>query len=243
MRKRTSAIVAALLIAFAGSAFAQVSTTGTIQVVIADKDGGRLPGVTVSAEAADSVTKRTVVTDNTGTALLEALAPSSQYTVTIALPGFADQTRDQHPGPLRPDGVAQSDAASRRTHGSRAGGRQHPDRRREELDGRSGHHAAAHRVAADGPLLSELPAAGSRRHAGQPDLDRQPLVALGHELEGRPDRRQPRRLDRQRLLLRRHQRHRPGRRARSAPTSTPRSSRNRRSSPAASPPSTLARPV
>jgi hypothetical protein len=90
MLKRTSALVAALLIALTGSAFAQVATTGTIQVVVSDKDGGRLPGVTVSAEAPDSVTKRTAVTDNTGTAILEALAPSSQYRVTVVLPGFAD---------------------------------------------------------------------------------------------------------------------------------------------------------
>jgi len=68
MRKRLSAIVAALLIAMTGSAFAQVATTGTITVVIADKDGGRLPGVTVTAEAIDSITKRTAVTDATGTA-------------------------------------------------------------------------------------------------------------------------------------------------------------------------------
>ena len=39
MRKRLSAIVAALLIAMSGSAFAQVATTGTITVVVQDKDG------------------------------------------------------------------------------------------------------------------------------------------------------------------------------------------------------------
>lgn len=93
MLKRTSAFVVAMLIALTGSAFAQVATTGTIQVVIVDKDGGRLPGVTVTAEAADSVSKRTVVTDTTGTALLEALAPSAQYKVTMVLPGFADRTQ------------------------------------------------------------------------------------------------------------------------------------------------------
>jgi len=94
MRKRTSAIVAAMLI-LAGSAFAQVATTGSITVVIQDKDGGRLPGVTVSAEAPDSITKRTAVTDATGTAVLEAMAPSSQYKVTATLSGFSDLTREQ----------------------------------------------------------------------------------------------------------------------------------------------------
>ena len=72
MLKRTSALVAALFIALTGSAFAQVATTGTIQIIVADKDGGRLPGVTVTAEASDSITKRTVVTDTTGIAVLEA---------------------------------------------------------------------------------------------------------------------------------------------------------------------------
>jgi carboxypeptidase family protein len=95
MRKRLSAIVAALLVAMTGSAFAQVATTGTITVVIQDKDGGRLPGVTVTAESPDAITKRTVVTDATGTATLEALAPSNQYKVTATLSGFADQVLDK----------------------------------------------------------------------------------------------------------------------------------------------------
>ena len=104
MRKRLSAIVAALLIAMTGSAFAQVATTGTITVVIQDKDGGRLPGVTVTAEAPDTITKRTAVTDTTGTAVLEALAPSSQYTSRqLRCSGFADLTREQIRVDLGPD--------------------------------------------------------------------------------------------------------------------------------------------
>jgi hypothetical protein len=95
MHKRLSAVVAALLISLTGSAFAQVATTGTITVVIEDKDGGRLPGVTVSAEAPDTITRRTAVTDETGTAVLEALAPSGQYRVTATLQGFTDTTLDQ----------------------------------------------------------------------------------------------------------------------------------------------------
>jgi len=94
MRKCVGVIVAAMAILFAGSANAQVSTTGTIQVVVVDKDGGRLPGVTVNAEAADVITKRTAVTDATGTAVLEALAPSALYKVTMQLAGFGDQTSE-----------------------------------------------------------------------------------------------------------------------------------------------------
>ena len=96
MRKCLGALVAAaLLISFAGSANAQVTTTGTITVVIQDKDGGRLPGVTVSAEAPDTITKRSAVTDETGTAVLEALAPSSQYRVSAMLSGFTDLTQEK----------------------------------------------------------------------------------------------------------------------------------------------------
>ena len=143
MRKRTSAIVAALLIALAGSAFAQVATTGTITVVIQDKDGGRLPGVTVTAEAPDTITKRTAVTDATGTAILEALAPSSQYIVTAALSGFTDLTRDE----IRViSGQTVSLPLTLQVAGSdrnRVGRRDHAARRRDERDHRPGHHAAS----------------------------------------------------------------------------------------------------
>ena len=66
----------ALILALAGVASAQVSNTGTISVVVADTDGGRLPGVTVTARAPDTITKRTAVTDAEGRRRLEALAPS-----------------------------------------------------------------------------------------------------------------------------------------------------------------------
>src|SRR3990172_1628701 len=95
MRICTSAIFAALWLAFVGVASAQVSNTGTIQIVVADADGGRVPGVTVTAMAADTITKRMVVTGGQGTATLEALAPSAQYVVTVRLLGFKDQTREQ----------------------------------------------------------------------------------------------------------------------------------------------------
>lgn len=93
MRNFTSAIFMALMLAFASSVGAQVSSTGTITVIVADPDGGRLPGVTVSAAAPDTITKRSTVTDAEGVATLEALAPSAQYNVTVQLAGFRDQER------------------------------------------------------------------------------------------------------------------------------------------------------
>jgi hypothetical protein len=92
MHARISALALALVLAIAGWAQAQVTTTGTIQVVVQDAQGGRLPGVTVTARAADAVTTRTSVTNAEGVASLEALAPSSAYTVTTDLQGFQNQT-------------------------------------------------------------------------------------------------------------------------------------------------------
>ena len=92
MHARISALALALVLAVAGWAHAQVTTTGTIQVVVADAQGGRLPGVTVTARAEDTVTTRTSVTNAEGVASLEALAPSSAYTVTTELQGFQNQT-------------------------------------------------------------------------------------------------------------------------------------------------------
>jgi len=95
MRIRTGVVLAlAAFLAIPSFASAQVSNTGNIQLVIVDADGGRLPGVTVTASAPDTITKRSVVTDVAGQAILEALAPSSQYTVTTELSGFRPETRN-----------------------------------------------------------------------------------------------------------------------------------------------------
>ncbi len=94
MRFRTLTAALLGLLVSVGVASAQVATTGTIQVILEDSQGGRLPGVTVFASAADVVTTRTTVTDATGTATLEALAPSNQYVVTASLTGFKDVRRE-----------------------------------------------------------------------------------------------------------------------------------------------------
>ena len=94
MYARISVACLALVLIVPGIASAQVSTTGMIQVVIQDAQGGRLPGVTVTAKADDTVTTRTVATDAEGVATLDALAPSARYTVTANLSGFRDITRE-----------------------------------------------------------------------------------------------------------------------------------------------------
>jgi hypothetical protein len=90
---RTLLALFALVVGFAGPATAQVSTTGTIVVTVQDPDGGRLPGVVVTAKAADSVTTRSAVTNEEGVATLEALAPSALYEISAQLSGFQDQIR------------------------------------------------------------------------------------------------------------------------------------------------------
>jgi hypothetical protein len=95
MRIYASATVVALILSLAGIANAQVSNTGTISVVVADTAGGRMPGVTVTASAPDTITTRTAVTDAEGLAVLEALAPSNQYTVVAEIQGFTNATRER----------------------------------------------------------------------------------------------------------------------------------------------------
>ena len=94
MRLRSIGVVLlGLLLTGASTVWAQVSTTGTIQVIVEDPQGGRLPGVTVTASATDVVTSRQAVSDATGVATLEALAPSARYIVKASLSGFRDLQR------------------------------------------------------------------------------------------------------------------------------------------------------
>src|SRR5262245_43973466 len=76
------------LVAGTGTGNAQVAGTGTIVVTVLDPSGGVLPGVAVTATAANATTKRTVATDATGKATILALEPSESYVVTVALQGF-----------------------------------------------------------------------------------------------------------------------------------------------------------
>ncbi len=89
-----TAVAVALVMCVPGLATAQVSSTGTIEVIVEDSGGARIPGATVTAAAVDVVTKRTTVTDGQGVASLDALAPSAQYVVTVELQGFANQIRN-----------------------------------------------------------------------------------------------------------------------------------------------------
>ncbi len=73
------------------AAFGQAQN-GSIDVSVADTDGTGLPGASVSVASDETLTRRTVVTDGTGKVSVVALAPATNYVVTIVLDGFADQT-------------------------------------------------------------------------------------------------------------------------------------------------------
>jgi hypothetical protein len=85
---RSMAIALVALAVFGRPAVAQVTDTGTIEVMVLDQGGLPIPGATVVASAPDSVTKREAISDGEGRALLVGLAPSAQYIVTTQLTGF-----------------------------------------------------------------------------------------------------------------------------------------------------------
>jgi hypothetical protein len=76
------AVLVALILGGAGTASAQVAGLGTIEVVVIDSTGAPLPGVTVTANAADATSKRSAVSDTTWQRpLCLGLEPSAGYVV------------------------------------------------------------------------------------------------------------------------------------------------------------------
>lgn len=68
MRKCIQGALALALSALLGGlspAHAQVASTGIIEVVVTDTQGGAIPGATVSVSATDTVTSRSSVTNAT----------------------------------------------------------------------------------------------------------------------------------------------------------------------------------
>ena len=86
VRSLAAALVA--LLAIGVPVTAQVTETGTIEVLVQDSSGLAVPGATVTATAEDTLTKRTGVTDADGRAVLVGLAPSARYVVTTEVSGF-----------------------------------------------------------------------------------------------------------------------------------------------------------
>jgi hypothetical protein len=85
---RALAFALMALLAIGGPLVAQVTETGTIEVLVQDSSGLPVPGATVIATAQDTLTKRTGVTDAEGRVVLVGLAPSTHYVVTTEVSGF-----------------------------------------------------------------------------------------------------------------------------------------------------------
>src|SRR5205085_5156448 len=78
---------------FAGSVFAQTSTTGSIEGTITDPNGAAVPGVTVKVTSPNLISAQTATTDSSGRYKVLNLPPG-KYTVTIeAEKGFEKAER------------------------------------------------------------------------------------------------------------------------------------------------------
>jgi hypothetical protein len=80
-------IVALLLVVVATGAFGQAQR-GSVTVTVEAPDGSRLPGATVTASSDQTLTRRTVITNDEGIADLIALDPAANYLVEVTLEGF-----------------------------------------------------------------------------------------------------------------------------------------------------------
>src|ERR1041385_2363781 len=78
---------------FAGSVFAQTSTTGSIEGTVTDPNGAAVPGITVKVTSPNLISPQTATTDNNGRYKVLNLPPG-RYTVTIeAEKGFEKAER------------------------------------------------------------------------------------------------------------------------------------------------------
>ena len=94
MKSRSLVGLLSVLIAAALSpapAFAQTTPTGTITGHAEDAQGGRLPGVTVTASSPSLQGTRSGVTSTNGDYIIPFL-PAGDYTVKFELSGFAPRT-------------------------------------------------------------------------------------------------------------------------------------------------------
>ncbi|WP_339915067.1 TonB-dependent receptor [uncultured Brevundimonas sp.] len=88
-----AAVPALTLVVAPTSAFAQ-SQTGTLTIGITGTEGQPLSGATVTVSSPDSLVSKTAVTDASGRARLSGLDPSTNYSVQVVAPGYADFTAD-----------------------------------------------------------------------------------------------------------------------------------------------------
>jgi hypothetical protein len=86
------AVCALFVIMAAGAASAQVGSTAQISGTVRDSSGGVLPGADVTAIQTDTGTRRSAVSDATGSYTLSNL-PIGPYRLEVSLPGFRSFSR------------------------------------------------------------------------------------------------------------------------------------------------------
>ncbi|MEL7061337.1 MAG: TonB-dependent receptor, partial [Acidobacteriota bacterium] len=92
--RRVLALMALALLVATSAVYGQAQR-GTVEVVVTDGDGSVIPGATVSAQSTETLSRRSVQTDEAGTALLVSLDPADNYVVTVSLEGFQTQRVEQ----------------------------------------------------------------------------------------------------------------------------------------------------
>src|SRR6476620_7856086 len=87
VRRALETIVRVVCLVALGAVVASAQPAGRLTGVVRDTTGGLLPGVTVTVTGAALIAPRTVITDEHGEYVVDAL-PAGRYLVTAALSGF-----------------------------------------------------------------------------------------------------------------------------------------------------------
>src|SRR4051812_44787147 len=91
MKKFFMFVVALSLALVATSAFAQTSTTGSIEGMVTDPNGAAIKGATVTATSPNLISSQSASTGDDGRYKILNLAPG-QYKITVEAGGFAKYT-------------------------------------------------------------------------------------------------------------------------------------------------------
>ncbi len=93
MRKVFMYVLALCLAGFASGAMAQSSTTGSIEGVVTDQNGGAVRGATVTVTSPNLISSQTATTNDSGRYQILSLPPGS-YKITVEGSGFAKFEQD-----------------------------------------------------------------------------------------------------------------------------------------------------
>jgi len=85
--KRALILAITALLACSPAVYGQ-ALQGSITVAVIDTDGGAIPGATIQATSDQTLSRRSMVTDEDGVALLRSMAPAANYVVTTTMDGF-----------------------------------------------------------------------------------------------------------------------------------------------------------